>query len=196
MLTLAERGGEESGVEVRPEGVLGLPLSAGMPSAGTPEPVVGRQAGANPCPTAENPCLRRHEGSIPGSKTGMGPVHLGNVRSPSRPSTALPGGPASGDEFRPARLPLAIAAKPYDVQSLREGSAWLLELDERCLDFGHGIAGDGAGHVEGPPSVNALLLIGRRSKPWNRGVLTGDSLQFLVRACLEGLYRGSYEGRA
>ena len=112
------------------------------------------------------------------------------------PSTALPGGPASGDEFRPARLPLAIAAKPYDVQSLREGSAWLLELDESCLDFGHGIAGDGAGHVEGPPSVNALLLIGRRSKPWNRGVLTGDSLQFLVRACLEGLYRGSYEGRA
>jgi hypothetical protein len=41
MLTLDERGGEESGVEVRPECANGLPRSAGMPSAGCPEPVAG-----------------------------------------------------------------------------------------------------------------------------------------------------------
>ena len=38
----AIHGGEESGVEVRPVCVCGLPQSAGISSAGSPEPVVGR----------------------------------------------------------------------------------------------------------------------------------------------------------
>ena len=53
MLTLDERGGEESGGEVCPEGVRGRPQSAGMLSAGSAEPVSGRQAGASLSPGAQ-----------------------------------------------------------------------------------------------------------------------------------------------
>ena len=64
MLTLDECGGEESGVEVRPECGSGLPRSAGMPSAGCPEPVAGVKTVLSLAQRARNPCLRGRKGGI------------------------------------------------------------------------------------------------------------------------------------
>jgi hypothetical protein len=73
MLTLDERGGEESGVEVRPECVCGLPPSAGMQSGGCPEPVAGGTTVLSLAQGAENPCLRGHAGGIKTPRRGWAP---------------------------------------------------------------------------------------------------------------------------
>jgi hypothetical protein len=73
MLTLDERGGEESGVEVRPECGNGLPRSAGTPSAGCPEPVAGVTTLLSLAQGAENPWLRGHESGIQARRRGWAP---------------------------------------------------------------------------------------------------------------------------
>ena len=71
MLTLDERGGEESGVEVYPECVYGLPQSAGMPSRAVKQ-VLSRAQEQKTLAYEATRAVSRPE-------DGEGPVHLGNV---------------------------------------------------------------------------------------------------------------------
>jgi hypothetical protein len=65
MLTLDGYGGRKPGVEMRPECVRGVPMSSrNALLQGSRSPWRTVQAGALPCPTAEDPCLRGREDSI------------------------------------------------------------------------------------------------------------------------------------
>jgi formate hydrogenlyase transcriptional activator len=80
MLTLDRWNGGPPGAELRPECVLWVPPPGWSALGDGPDPGGGRQGGAPPAQWARKRLPSRSGGRYLGSETGMGPVHLGNVR--------------------------------------------------------------------------------------------------------------------